>query len=121
MIVAIDFDGTIVEHKFPKIGLPLDGAIEALRLIADTHTLIIWTCRDGDKRDAVREWLRTWGISALINENAPGIEGFAAQKVYADVYIDDRNLGGFPGWDVAMALLRQHPKWDKSLLTAKGD
>ena len=44
MIIAVDFDGTIVEHKYPKIGKELPFAIETLLdLKADGHQLILWT------------------------------------------------------------------------------
>lgn len=43
MIIAVDFDGTIVEHEYPKIGKEKIFATETLRqLINDGHRLILW-------------------------------------------------------------------------------
>ena len=49
MTIAIDFDGTIVEHKYPKIGEERPFATDTLKmLIADHHRLILWTVREGE-------------------------------------------------------------------------
>jgi len=43
MIIAVDFDGTIVEHKYPKIGSEIPFATDTLKmLIKDGHQLILW-------------------------------------------------------------------------------
>lgn len=112
-MVAVDFDGTVVEHSYPEIGKPLPGAVETLqRLAAVGHHLILWTCREGKDLSAALLWLSEHGIMiAGANELPAGLfDPFTylgeSRKVYADVYIDDRNFGGFPGWDaVAAALL----------------
>ena len=45
MIIAVDFDGTIVEHKYPEIGRELPFAIETLKkLQQERHRLILWSC-----------------------------------------------------------------------------
>ena len=50
LILAIDFDGTIVEDAYPNIGKPQLFAFETLkRLQNDGHQLILWTYRDGKK------------------------------------------------------------------------
>ena len=38
MTIAVDFDGTIVEHKYPAIGRELPFAIETLKKLRDEHT-----------------------------------------------------------------------------------
>ena len=49
MIIAIDFDGTIVEHKYPQMGRPIPFAIETLlQLQKENHKLILWTVREVD-------------------------------------------------------------------------
>ena len=49
MTIAVDFDGTIVEHMYPKIGEERPFAIETLKmLIAEQHRLILWTVREGE-------------------------------------------------------------------------
>lgn len=122
--IAIDFDGTIVENAFPRIGEPLPGAFEVMRELQEAgHRLILNTCREDhktriDKRhltDAV-EFCRENGIEFVsVNENHPDDEFRdpdeckAVRKVYADIYIDDRNLGGFPGWDVVREMILGEP------------
>ena len=49
MIIAVDFDGTIVEHKYPEIGRELPFAIETLKkLQQERHRLILWSVREGE-------------------------------------------------------------------------
>ena len=48
MVIAVDFDGTIVEHRYPNIGEEKPFAIETLKmLIRDHHQLILWSVREG--------------------------------------------------------------------------
>lgn len=116
MIIAIDFDGTIVKNAFPEIGEPLPGAIDTIRdLQAAGHHIIIWTCREGKHLADAYKWLSMQGVDVRdlgVNSNAADmIEEFGrdVRKVFANVYIDDRNLGGFPGWfTVRQALLAHH-------------
>ena len=113
MIIAIDFDGTIAEHPDPgkKIGPPLPGAIEAVKHLGKIHTLILWTCRGGDWLEDAVLWLLEHGIVFdKVNENvrplSDGItEEYWPRKVFAHYYIDDRVVGGFPGWEAIMEQL----------------
>ena len=46
--IAVDFDGTIVEHRYPEIGAERPFATDTLKmLIKDRHKLILWTVREG--------------------------------------------------------------------------
>ena len=57
MIIAVDFDGTIVEHKYPEIGQEVPFAIDTLKmLIKDQHRLILWSVREGALLDEAVEW-----------------------------------------------------------------
>ena len=57
MIMPIDFDGTIVEHKYPAIGKEVPGAVETLKqLIRDGHRLILWSVREGKLLDEAVRW-----------------------------------------------------------------
>jgi len=96
LIIAIDFDGTIVTHAYPEIGQPVPGALETMKeFIARGDKLILWTMRSGDKlHEAVKycqdNGVRFWGI----NENPEQHLWTTSPKVFAHVYIDDRNVNG---------------------------
>lgn len=103
-IIAIDFDGTIVEHKFPEIGKILDGARETINYLYELgHEIIIWTCRNETDTlyefRAMEHFLQTNCIKyTAINKNSELSTYQPFPKIFAHVYIDDRNFGGFPGW-----------------------
>lgn len=103
MTIAIDFDGTIVEHRYPKIGPEIPFATETLKmLIKDHHRLILWTVREGELLKEAVEWCRERGVEFYaVNQDYPEEEkrdrGFS-RKLKADLFIDDRNLGGLPDW-----------------------
>lgn len=119
LVLAVDFDGTCVEHAFPEIGPDMPHAVEVLRELARRgHKLVLWTCREDhatkiDKRhlSAARIWFSFRNIPLRsVNETHPEDEFRdhegpigRGRKVYADICIDDRNLGGFPGWKAVLA------------------
>ncbi|GAB4284691.1 MAG: hypothetical protein Kow0068_09870 [Marinilabiliales bacterium] len=100
--IAVDFDGTIVEHKYPEIGEVKLFAFETLRLLQQKgHKLILWTYRTGDVLDKAVEFCRENGIEFYaVNKNYPEevYDCNTPRKIDADIYIDDKNIGGFPGW-----------------------
>lgn len=103
MLIAVDFDGTIVEHKYPKIGKEIPFATQTLRqLVQDGHRLILWTIRHGDTLAEAVEWCRERGVVFYaVNsdyEGQEGVSGDRSPKVKCDIYIDDRNVGGLPDW-----------------------
>ena len=104
MIIAIDFDGTIVEHRYPQIGRELPFAIETLKkLSAERHKLILWTVREGRLLDEAIEFCRSRGLEFYaVNRDYPEEEqernNHFSRKLKADLFIDDRNLGGLPDW-----------------------
>jgi ribonucleotide monophosphatase NagD (HAD superfamily) len=106
MILAVDFDGTIVADQFPEIGEPLFGAIAALKQLRENgNQLILWTCReDSPARKYLSEavdFCRSHGLEFdAVNCNASGNPYShlgEARKVYADFYIDDKSL--LPQWN----------------------
>ena len=102
-MIAVDFDGTIVEHKYPKIGKEIPFATQTLRqLVQDGHRLILWTIRHGDTLAEAVEWCRERGVVFYaVNsdyEGQEGVSGDRSPKVKCDIYIDDRNVGGLPDW-----------------------
>lgn len=102
LIIAVDFDGTIVEHRYPSIGRIRPLAFETLsKLQAKGHRLILWSHRAGKKLDEAVEFCLSNGIEFYaVNKNFPEEiwEGTDSRKILADIYIDDRNLGGIPPW-----------------------
>jgi hypothetical protein len=103
MIIAVDFDGTIVEHAYPAIGRPIPFAIETLlQLQKDNHKLILWTVREGQLLQDAIDYCAENGLYFYAeNANYPGEEREkASRKLGADLFIDDRNLGGLPDWGV---------------------
>jgi hydroxymethylpyrimidine pyrophosphatase-like HAD family hydrolase len=109
LILAIDFDGTIVEDAYPGIGKPQLFAFETLkRLQNDGHRLILWTYRDGEKLSEAVQFCKANGIEFYaVNKSFPE-EQFDTEKspkIHADYFIDDRNIGGFIGWGKAYQIL----------------
>lgn len=120
MVIAVDFDGTIVEHKYPAIGREKPFAVETLLdLAADGHKLILWTARDGKLLDEAVEWCRKRGlVFYAVNSNKPAGYMFSdnkttSAKVVADLYIDDHNLGGLPEWGVIYEMVTHKRKTAK--------
>lgn len=100
LILAVDFDGTIVTDAFPKIGSPMPDAIESLKLLQKYGVrIILWTCRDGEYLNQATKFLVDNGIiPEATNDNSPIINFKPSKKIYADWYLDDRSFPGFPGW-----------------------
>lgn len=115
MIIAVDFDGTIVEHRYPQIGKEIPFAIATLKkLQKEHHLLILWSVREGKLLKEAVEYCRNRGLEFYaVNSNLPEEEqestSIRSRKVNADLYIDDRNVGGLPDWDVIYELV--HRKW----------
>lgn len=118
-IICVDFDGTIVHHRFPAIGEALPHAFEVMKELKDAgHKLILWTCREDEGYKISKQYLSDAvnfceenGVTFdSVNESIPE-EDFRdnglRRKPYAHVYIDDRNLGGFPGWIEVRRILLQ--------------
>lgn len=102
LILAIDFDGTIVKEIFPSIGPIRAGAVEYIRkLYDDGHYIIIWTCREGEFKVDMKIFLEQNDIPYhRVNKGNPeAIEKYwDARKIGADIYIDDRGILGIPSW-----------------------
>ncbi|NLA23819.1 MAG: hydrolase [Bacteroidales bacterium] len=103
LIIAVDFDGTIVEHRYPEIGKEMSGAFQVLRELQEAgHKLILWTYREGHYLDEAVEYCLNNGIMFYaINHSDPNEEynKYISRKIHADIFIDDRNIGGFLGWE----------------------
>ena len=111
MTIAVDFDGTIVEHEYPKIGKPIPFAIDVLKKLQyeDHHMIILWTVREGTLLDEAVEYCKNKGLEFYaVNKNFPEetLEPGISRKIVADIYIDDRNLGGIPDWGLIYRMIK---------------
>lgn len=116
--IAIDFDGTIVEHKYPEIGKEILFAFETIKALQkQKHQLILWTFRSGKELDEAVEYCRRNGVEFYaVNASYPEEEfdeDFASRKIDADIFIDDRNIGGMLQWGEIYQLI--HPEESPSL------
>ena len=128
MIIAVDFDGTIVEHRYPEIGKEIPFAVATLcQLQKDMPGLhiVLWTVREGRLLQDAVEWCEKRGLNFYaVNSNYPGEISSAAdqgcRKVSADLYIDDRNLGGLPSWPEIYRRLMDSEYKDEYNYSSKG-
>ena len=115
--ISVDFDGTIVEHDYPKIGKERLFAFRTLKeLEKQGASLILWTFRTGKELEEAVEYCRNNGIEFYaINRNYPEevIDETVSRKIDADIYIDDKNLGGFPGWSEVWQILNPYELQEK--------
>lgn len=116
MTIAVDFDGTLVTHEYPKIGKPIPFAIDTLlQLQAERHRIILWTAREGQLLEDAVAYCKQKGLEFYaVNSNYPEemtlTNVLKPRKLTADLFIDDRNLGGIPDWGVIYQMIHSgHP------------
>ena len=117
MTIAVDFDGTIVKHKYPEIGEEIPFAVETLKeLQKEQHRIILWSVREGALLDEAVQWCHERGLDFYAvnrdypeetTENNPHF----SRKLKVDVFIDDRNLGGLPEWGTIYKMVTRRKKW----------
>jgi hypothetical protein len=112
MIIAIDFDGTLHTGRWPGLGAPAPYARDVMRrLKEDGHYLIIWSCREGQRQTEMVNWLLEHEIPFdRVNDNHPdgvALYGSTSRKVYAHLYVDDRQVGGMPIWEEVYVWARE--------------
>jgi hypothetical protein len=100
---AVDFDGTLCEYAFPKIGEQTEYQValmkNLIRLRENGHKIILWTNRGDNEEYPVLteaiEWCKERGLEFdAVNENLPNqkkLSGYSP-KIMADFYIDDKAL-----------------------------
>ncbi len=121
MIIAVDFDGTIVEHRYPQIGKPIPFAIETLKeLQKQDNRLILWTYRSGKYLEEAVAYCKEKGLEFYaVNSNEPD-EVFdskqLSRKIYADIYIDDRNIGGLVPWSEIWQMLNTNVEQNREII-----
>ena len=110
MIIAVDFDGTIVTHEYPKIGKELPFAIDSLKRLQQNpeNQLVLWSVREGKELEEAVEFCRERGLEFYaVNSNYPeeSVEHSEPRKLKVDLFIDDRNLGGLPDWGIIYRMI----------------
>ena len=112
-IIAIDFDGTIVTHEYPKIGRPVPGALQTMKeFIARGDKLILWTMRSGKELQEAVDYCKENGVEFWgINENPDQKSWTSSPKAYAHVYIDDAMVNAHLIYDTDNILDRGYLDW----------
>ena len=114
MKIAVDFDGTIVIHRYPAIGEEIPFATETLKmLIKDGHQLILWSVREGTLLQEAIDWCKERGVEFLaVNRDYPEEKlennNHYSRKLKADMFIDDRNVGGLLEWGQIYHMIHDH-------------
>lgn len=101
IILAIDFDGTIAEHRFPQIGVPVPGAFEWMKKFQEAGALLILLTMRSDRGDSggnyladAIEFCRKHGVEFWAHNTNPEQETWTgSRKVYAHAYVDDAAVG----------------------------
>ncbi len=124
--IAVDFDGTIVEHRYPEIGKELPFATETLRtLIKEHHRLILWSVREGKLLQDAIDWCHERGVDFwAVNRDYPEEEenknNHFSRKIKADYFIDDRNIGGLPDWGQIYRIISEHKTYTQIIRESMG-
>ena len=127
MTIAVDFDGTIVTHEYPAIGVERPFAIDTLKmLIRDQHKLILWSVREGKLLDEAVEWCRERGVEFYaVNRDYPEEttknNPHFSRKLKVDLFIDDRNVGGLPDWGTIYRMGSERKGWEELAAENKAD
>lgn len=122
MVIAVDFDGTIVRDEYPGIGREIPFATQTLKMLMEEgHRLILWTVRQGETLEDAVTWCRHRGVEFYaVNRNFPEendqTDEEYSRKLKADIFIDDRNIGGLPDWGMIYQIIRERKSYEEVLL-----
>jgi hypothetical protein len=107
--IAVDFDGTIVDHEYPAIGKEKLFAFITLKELQKRGALLImWTFREGKELQEAVDYCSQNGIEFYaVNRNYPEEQWTdnTPRKINVDIFIDDKNVGGFPGWGEVLNMI----------------
>ena len=123
MTIAVDFDGTIVRHRYPAIGEEILFATQTLKkLIEERHQLILWSVREGHLLDEAVEWCRERGVEFYaVNRDFPeedvALNQHYSRKLKVDMFIDDRNVGGLPDWGTIYQMIHENKTYEQVLMS----
>ncbi len=126
MIIAVDFDGTIVQDRYPEIGNEQPFATQTLKmLITEGHQFVLWTVRQGKSLEEAVEWCRARGVEFYaVNKDFPEeneqLNTSYSRKLRVDMFIDDRNIGGLPDWGVIYQMVHDQKTYEEVLLEGLG-
>lgn len=129
MIIAVDFDGTIVKHRYPAIGEERPFAVATLKMLQkEGHRLILWTVRERQELEDAIEWCKARGLEFYaVNKDFPeesGSDEAFSRKLKADLFIDDRSFGGIPDWGVIYHSIKAgtalQADWDAMIIDTDG-
>lgn len=126
MNIAVDFDGTIVKHRYPEIGKEIPFATETLKKLSkEGHKLILWSVREGELLEEAVEWCRKHGLEFYaVNkdfpEESPTHYHHHSRKLKVDMFIDDRNVGGLPDWGTIYRMINERKTYEQVLLDDMG-
>lgn len=118
MNIAVDFDGTIVKHRYPEIGKEIPFATETLKKLSkEGHKLILWSVREGELLEEAVEWCRKHGLEFYaVNkdfpEESPTHYHHHSRKLKVDLFIDDRNVGGLPDWGTIYRMINEKKTYE---------
>ena len=121
MTIAVDFDGTIVTHEYPKIGKEIPFAIQTLKMLQqDGHKLILWSVRKDKLLEDAVQWCRERGLEFYaVNKEYPEEEmqnnNYYSRKLKVDLWIDDRNVGGLPDWGIIYRIIKERKTYEAVL------
>ncbi|MDD5649611.1 MAG: hypothetical protein PHF86_04225 [Candidatus Nanoarchaeia archaeon] len=95
LILAVDFDGTIIKDE--KDYVPRELIPNAKEVLKWAHEkgcyIILWTCRSGKMLKQATDFLDKNNIAYdAVNENAPTTNFKTSRKIFSDYYIDDRSF-----------------------------
>jgi uncharacterized protein YmfQ (DUF2313 family) len=100
MILAIDFDGVVHDHKHPiagrRMGAPIEGAKEALTMLKRHHKIIIHSVWGGSGKQVIADWMKYYGIP---------YDDITNIKPQADHYIDDKAIH-FTNWEAVRGIIQ---------------
>ena len=121
MTIAVDFDGTIVEHRYPEIGREIPFATETLKMLSkEGHRLILWSVREGHLLDEAVAWCRERGLEFYaVNKDFPEEStkhDNYSRKLKVELFIDDRNVGGLPDWGLIYQMITERKSYHQLLL-----
>jgi len=111
LVIAVDFDGTIVEDCYPEIGEPKIFAFETLiEIQKNNHQLILWTTRIGERLEEAVAFCKKNGVEFYaVNASYPEekFENTASRKINSEVFVSEKNIGGMPGWGEAWQEIKE--------------